>query len=208
VRALRWLIGLVVVLALALGIGDVVVRDHVQSAVAARIERQAPGSHATVRISSFPFLGRLAVSGQVLDVDADVTGVTDGHVHFSHVVLHLADLMVSRHAIVKGKLRATSLRSGSVTAEVTQASLRVETGQPVTIGDGTLGLDGHTVPATVKVSGGVVTVEADGAARLSLAVPSLAIVPCLSSARLVPGALELTCRFTGLPAALSGTYSL
>lgn len=207
-RPLRWLLVLVVLAAAALGVGDVVARDHVQSAVASRIEARAPGSRARVRIASFPFLARLAVDGQVLHVEARVSRVAADHVELTHVDLRLDGLRVSRHAILSGKLDPVSLRSGSVTAEISQASLGTLAGHAVAVGAGTLRVDGRAIAAAVHVHGAVVTVDAGSGFTVSVRVPSLAILPCVSSARLVPGALQVSCRFSGLPPALAGNYSL
>jgi hypothetical protein len=78
VRTVRRAIVVLVLLAVILAVGDVVAKDGVQSAIASRIEDRDPGSHATVTISSFPFVGRLAASGAVPSLDAVVTDLHEG----------------------------------------------------------------------------------------------------------------------------------
>jgi hypothetical protein len=132
----RKLIALVLVLAVLLGvlsIIDVVVREGVQSAMSDRIESKLPGSHADVKISSFPFLGHLAASDTVPAAGVSVS----------------VDVSIVNDAVVVAP--------------------------------------GHGLPS------------------INVPIPVLDILPCVGSARIVPGALRLSCRFHTLPGLLSHT---
>lgn len=200
--------GLVVVLALLAGVlsvVDVLVRDGVQSAIADRIEARSPGSHATVRISSFPFTGRLAVSGRVPGLSARVTDVTEGDIRFTDIDLDVHDLDVDRGDLTHGEVKPTSIRSGHVVADISQDSIRSLAHLPLTLGDGTVGADGVTVHVQVTLAGGGVVVGlGDGLPTFTVPVPELDILPCVGSARVVPHALQLSCTFTTLPGLLAG----
>jgi hypothetical protein len=205
---LRKLVVLVVVLAVlagALSIVDVVARERVQTAVAARIESRSPGSHAVVSISSFPFLGYLAASGTVPALRADVSGVEVGSLRIETVDLRVRDLKVSRSKLVHRQIQVLSIREGSVVAKVSQSALDAFSHVPVTIGRGTVGVAGVDIPAQVTVSKAAVTVSvAHGLATIRVPVPDLDILPCVGTAQLVPGALELSCTFRSLPGFLAG----
>jgi hypothetical protein len=204
----RKLVGLVVALGLLVGIAaivDVVVRDGVEVAVADHIEARSPGSHATVHITSFPFLGHLAVSGTVPSLAADVSDVRDGNLMFRQVDLDVTDLRVDRSRLVHGDVQPVSIRRGQVTALVTQASLDSFSHLPLTLGQGTVSAAGITVKASVTITGDTVVVDLGRLPGLSIPVPSLDVLPCVGAARVVPGALRVSCTFTSLPGALAHT---
>lgn len=198
----------VVVLALlagALAVVDVVVRQRVQAAVAAKIESRFPGSHAVVSISSFPFVGRLAASGTVPSLQADVTGVAVSGLRFAAIDVAVTDLKVSRSRLVHGELEPLSIRHGQVVAEISQSALDSFSRVPVTLGAGTIGMAGVSLPARITVGTGVVTLSlSDGLASLRVPVPALDILPCVGSAQVVPGLLRLSCSFRALPGFLAG----
>ncbi len=207
---MRKLLGLLVVLAVLFGIFsiiDVVVRLGVQGAIADRIESRSPGSHADVKISSFPFLGHLALSGTVPSMDADVTDVTDGDLHFSRIDLHVTDLEVERGQLDDGTVQPVSIERGRVVAYLSQSSVDALAHVPLRLGNGTVELDGVTAPVTLTVTDGAVVVTvAQGLPSFSVPVPDLDILPCVGAARVVPGSLHVSCRFTTLPGLLADAH--
>src|ERR1700738_2549498 len=74
------------VLAVLLGAVDIEARVYAQRQLERRIEAKVPGATATVNISSFPFLGRLAVSGTVPKIRAQVAHVGSGPFTFDSIV--------------------------------------------------------------------------------------------------------------------------
>lgn len=202
---MRKLIVAVLILAVvvvAAGITDVVVRHHVESAVATQIDDQVPGSHAQVSISSFPFLGRLAASGTVPTMTAHVTGVVAGAVALDTVDVVVHDVRVARSQLVHGKVQLESIREAIITAAVSQASLDRQVGVPVTIGAGTVGLAGVQVPAHVTVVNNRIDIQVPPLPAISVTIPLTNLVPCIGTARLSPGQLTVTCTTTQLPPAL------
>jgi hypothetical protein len=204
VRRLFALVVFLAVVAGALSIGDVIVKDRVQSAMASRIESQLPGSHATVRITSFPFVGRLAVDGQVPTVTAEATNVRSGDVTFSTVRLTVHDVHVDRNGLTKGQLEPLTVASGNVVADVSQASVDALTHLPVVLGPGRVSAAGIDVPVQTSVSGDQVTVTASGLPSFTIDVPVLDILPCVDTVQIVTGSVQLGCQFHALPSLLAG----
>ena len=106
----------------------VAIADHFavrwsESTVATRIEQRFPGSHATVTISSSPYLVRLAIFGKVENVHAHVTDVPDGRLRLDTVDVTANDLKVNRGDLVHGKIRLNSLSSATITARVSVAEV-------------------------------------------------------------------------------------
>ena len=195
--------GVVVAVILAvLALADVFVRHQVQSAIAQQIETQVPGSHAEVSISSFPFVGRLAVSGDVPKLTADVTNVAAGPITLDTVVVVVTDVHVARHQLVHGKVALRSIKQATVTATVSQASLDSQVGLPVTLGEGTVGLDGLQAAASLKVDGDQVDIQVPPLPAIAISIPVTKLLPCIGSASLTPGELTVTCTTNTLPPVL------
>lgn len=193
------------ILAVALAVVDVYVRHQVEQDTAARIEQKVPGSHASVQISLFPFLGRVAASGTVPELTAEVTGVTVGGLSFSRIDVDVHDLRVSRSMLLHGQVVLQSVRTAVIHATVTQAALDRAVGLPVTLGAGTVGLGGAELPAQISISNNELSVTVSSVGKFHLPVPVLALLPCLSSAAIDPGMVVLTCTTTTLPPALANT---
>jgi hypothetical protein len=202
----RRLIGVLVVVAIilaALALGDTVARHRAQTAAAQHIEATLPGSTATVSISSFPFLGRLAVGGTVPKLTADLDQVTSAGFTFDDVQVVVHDLKFDTSQLWHGRVQLDSISSGSVRAELPQASIDSVTGLPVTLGPGTVGVAGVQVPATVAVVANKVTLTLPLIAPITFTVPQLSILPCVGSAVIQSEGLELSCDFTQVPSALA-----
>lgn len=204
---MRKLIVLLLVMALiliGLSILDVWVRHKVQSVVATHIEDELPGSTATVNISSFPFVGRLVASGSVPEMQVDVHGVSGGGVDFSDIEVVTHDLKLRTGKLTSGKVQLRSIGYGSVTGDVTEASVDHLTGVPATFGAGTIEVAGVTETPSLTVSDGAINVSAPQfPQQIRIPVPTLSILPCASSAAIVPGALQVSCELTSLPPALA-----
>jgi hypothetical protein len=206
---LRKLLAVVLVLAVlaaVLAVVDVVVRKGVERTMADRIEARTPGSHAHVSIASFPFLGYLAGAGRVPSMRVDVTGVTEGGLHFERIDLKVDDLDVNRSKLEHGQVQVRSIRVGTVVAEISQAALDAYAHLPVTLGRGTVGVAGISTAAHATIATGEITVAlSNGLASIKVPVPDLDILPCVGSAQILPGVLRLSCTFRSVPGFLAGT---
>ena len=203
---MRRLLGLAVVVAVLLAVfavGDTVARHAAERAIARRIEARVPGTTATVHISSWPFLGRLAASGSVPSLDARVTGVRVGPFAVDSVDIAVADLRVSRSDLLHRKVTPRSIRSATVTGVISQRAVDAGTGLPVSLGDGTVGVAGIQVPARLVVVGSRVVVTVPPLPTFSVPLLPAALLPCSAAATITAGAITLSCTTTVLPPALA-----
>ncbi|HWG74853.1 MAG TPA: hypothetical protein VG184_12440 [Acidimicrobiales bacterium] len=200
------LISLVAVLAALLGllaVADIVIRHQVEDGITARVERSNPGAHASTTISSFPFVGRLAVSGTIPEMRVDATGVRAGPLVFSRVDLDLTDLRVRRGALLQRHVQLIGLRRGVITADISQESVDHLTGLPITFGAGTVGVGGVELPVQFSIHGSAVTIRFASLPSVTVPVPPLNLLPCVGAAVIVPGALQVSCSVTSLPSVLA-----
>ena len=191
------------VLVVALSVADVYVRHRVEHDTADRIEQRVPGTHAAVHISSFPFVLRLAASGAVPHLTADVTGASVGGLSFADIHLDVRDLRIQRSSLFQGDMRISSVKVAVVNATITQAAIDKVIKLPVTLGAGTVGLEGVVVPVTPRIDGKTIVITVAKLPTLRVVIPALALLPCLSSASILPGALELSCTTSTIPPALA-----
>ncbi len=209
-RAVRRLLVFLIVATLIVGLAglaDVVIRHRVETTIATKIDQGVPGSSAQVRISSFPFLGRLAASGNVSKLAAHVTGVVAESVRFDTVDVVVTDVKVDRNELVNGKVQIRSIRQATITGVVSQASLDRQVGLPLTLGAGTVGVAGAQVPATVAVVNNRIRIQVPPLKPISITLPLTDLLPCIGGASLQPGRLVVTCATDHLPAALDGGAS-
>jgi LmeA-like phospholipid-binding len=195
-------VALAVLVALALVavfVGDRVAVQRTESGISSRIETRVPGSHATVTISSSPFLVHLAASGTVQEVRAHVTGVTDGSLRLDSVDVTIRNLKISRTSLSHGSVRLLSLSSATITATLSVTEL--------------LTAAGYSLPAGLQAlaSGAIASVKA-GSGRVQITFGSLtfgfpygSLVPCVGSARVSGTEVILSCTTTTLPPALQTT---
>ncbi len=202
-RKLIVAVAILAILVVAAGIADVVIRHHVEQAVAARIDDRVPGAHAQVSISSFPFVGRLATSGNVPTLHAHVIGVQAGPLALDTVDVVVHDVRISRGQLVRNKVQLDSIREASITAVVSQASLDHQVGLPITLGAGTVGVAGVQVPAHVAVVNNRVEIQVPPLPPISVVIPLTSLLPCIGNASVSAGLLTLTCTTDRLPPALS-----
>jgi hypothetical protein len=201
-RLIALIVGVAIIVA-GLAVADIWTRHKVQSVVADHIDSQFPGSHATVAISSFPFVGRLITSGTVPKLTVDVNGVQVDGVTFGAIDLVVHQLKVDKSQLTSAKVVLESISSGSVTAQLPQASIDQKLGQDLSLGAGTVSLDGVTVTPVVTVSANEVNLGLPGLPSVSVPIPQLSLLPCVGAAVIVPGALQVSCALTSLPPALA-----
>lgn len=204
---MRKLIGFLIVIALlavGLSIVDVAVRHRVQTIVANKIQHDVPGTQAAVSITSFPFLGHLAVSGGVPLVTAHVTGVQAGTIPLQMLTVQADGVTVDRNQLFQGTAEVRSIQRISVTATISQATIDSQVGVPVTLGNGTVGVGGVEAPANVSVSGQRVEVQVPPLPPVHLDIGLSDLLPCLGGAHISPGVLTLTCTTTQIPPLFQG----
>jgi hypothetical protein len=162
-----------------------------------------------VSISSFPFVGRLAAFGRVSRIQARATNVSSGNYTFDSVVATVHGVKIDRTALLRHQqVQVTSIDTGTVNADMTEAEVdkAIDSAIPgahVKIGAGSAQatVSGVTVTAHVTVVNGQLHVTAPGVS-VDVPVPQLALLPCVASATLVTGHLQLACTIHEVPAAL------
>jgi hypothetical protein len=201
-RLIALLVGVAIIVA-GLAVADIWIRHKVQSEVASHIDSELPGSHATVSISSFPFVGRLITSGTVPKLTVDVDNVQVDGITFGAIDIVVHQLKVDTSQLTSAKVVLRSISSGSVTADIPQTSIDQKLGQSLTLGSGTVSLDGVSVQPSISVSNTAVTLGMAGLPSITVPIPQLSLLPCVSAAVIVPGAVQLSCALSALPPALA-----
>lgn len=196
-RLIVVLVILAVLLAGVLVVGDVVAVHLTESAIAKRIEQRVPGSHATVTISSTPFIYHLAESGTVEQLDAHVTGVVENDYSFQSIDVTIKKLQVNRGDLFSGSVHLNGLSSATIVATLSRAQV-AQAG--LVAGLQHFGVLGSSATGTVTPGVNSVTIQVDG---VSFSVPYGSLDPCVGTAVLHQGSLVLTCTTHTLPPALA-----
>ena len=186
-----------------LAVGDVAARRWAEGELARRIEATAPGSHATVHVSSFPFLGRLAASGSVSKITAHIDRVSGTSVPFAFFDMEVDGVKVDRNTLIQDqKVKLKSIRRGVVRGEITEAGLSSALGRPVHLGNGEVQVVRGGVPVTAKVAMVDNQLVISGPASLVTAIPKLPMLPCAATATVQPGHIDVSCEVHEIPPAL------
>jgi len=203
----RLLIALAILL-VVLTLGDFVAKAYATTQLRDRAQAAVRGATtSSASISSFPFTGRLLVAGSVQKVHVRVGPVVAGRVTFESIAVDLHDVHVDRNRLIREqKVQLTGLGSGTVTAELTDVEISRLAGTRVSFRPGQASVDvaGSAVGATVQVTNGTMSF---GGARLpfQFRVPRAPLFPCdATSAKVVQGAVELSCTVHNVPAELVG----
>jgi len=204
---LKWIGVLIVVVAL-LVVGDVAARKYAERQIAHAIVAHEKGATAKLRISSFPFVLRLAISREVKKVTADVHQVPVstpiGSFKLDEVVLTLNDVKVNLGPLTTGSDGAVrSIKSGTVLARMSQATLDQLIKLPVTLGNGSVQLDvaGFKVTCNVAIVNNALHLSAAGRS-LDIPLNDIPVLPCIGNLVITPGQLAMSCSFDKVPAAL------
>jgi hypothetical protein len=194
------------VIVVALGGGDLVARHWAEGQLAGRIETSLPGSHATVRISSFPFVGRLAASGSVHRITAHVDRVSKVGLTFAFVDVEVDGVKLDRTSLLRDrKVHLQGISRGVVRAEITDAALSAALGGvPLQLGDNSaqVTVNGVRLQVAVSVKDNKLLLQAAGIGALSVSIPKLSILPCAASATVRPGRIDVSCEIHEIPPAL------
>jgi len=199
------LLAALVFLAVLLGLGDVAARLYAQHQLVRRIDANVASAHAKVTISSFPFVGRLAVSGTIPKIHTRVSGVSSGRFTFDSIDLTVTGVRLDKSALFKNRrVQLQKISGGTVSADMTEAAVRHALGDlPITLGNGIVQvtIQGVIVTARVSIANNQLTVETAGA-PLSVPIPKLPVLPCAANATVSTGHLHLSCAIHDIPPAL------
>jgi hypothetical protein len=197
---------LVVILLAVVSLGDVETRIFAQHQLEHRIDGNVRSAGAHVSISSFPFLGRLALNGTVPKIKAHVPGVVSGPFTFDFIDVTVNGVHLDRSVLFNSqRLQVQRIDSGTVVADMTEAALDKVLGvATVTLGNGVaqVRVGVASVSAAVSIVNGELHVAR---VPVNVALPKLTLIPCPLSAVVTPGHLRLSCAFNQVPAALLTT---
>lgn len=202
------LVVLAVVVVGLLVVADLGARQVAEEQIADRVAAtEGVQGQPRVRISSFPFLGRLLLSGTVTDLDVTVDDVEAERLRFATVAVDLEEVRISRDELLAG--RRVVLRDvgrGTARAEIAQEELSRLLGLPVTVEPGRVRVRvrGQQVTATASVRGNVLRLAVAGVQLPAVTIPRLPLVPCLADLELLAGRVRLTCRLDQVPPDLVG----
>jgi len=197
------LVAAVAIILILLAVGDVASRRWAEGELAKRIEASAPGSHATVHVNSFPFLGRLAASGSVVKITAHIDRVAGTTLPFAFFTLEVDGVKVDRNTLIQDqKVKLQSIQRGVVRAEITEAALSSAVGEPVHLGDGTVQVDVHGATVTARIAVVNNRLVISGPVSIGVTIPKLPMLPCAVTATVHPGRLDVSCEVHDIPPAL------
>jgi hypothetical protein len=190
---------IVVVVVVAGFVADRAAIHWTESQIASRIEHRFPGSHATVTVSSSPYLLRLAAFGTVREVHAHVTDVSDGRLRLDTVDVTAHGLKVNRTDLLHGEARLDSLSSATITASVSVAEVLRANGYGAVADLGGLATG---LKANVQAEGNQVQISVG---PVSFSFPFTSLVTCVGSGEVHAGEIVLTCTTHAVPPALQAT---
>lgn len=206
------------VVLLALIVGDQAAKSWAESKLAERAAAYyPPGAGSSASIRSFPFLGRLLISGSVPRVDVSLDDVRFQAVVLRQLSLQVSDVEVDRSDLFEGRVRLLDIGEGRIRATLDGPSLAEATGFDVRFRPGQVEvhqrLRGVNVVAKgqLTVKGNVVTVTPTSVQGLSVPlsrfaisyrIPGVEVLPCQAETEILEGAAVLSCDVTDIPAAL------
>ena len=198
-----FLLVLAVMVVAALGF-DVVLKNRAETELASEVAARAPGTTGVgAKISSFPFVGRLLVSGRVpkVVVTAQHTSVAD--VSMEDIRIEVEDVKMDAQEARHGKAVVQAIRSGRVQADLRQDEInsRLPRGYQVQLSDGKAVVNGPVaLPAQlVTTPEGSVQLRVANRSLFDLPFPKTDLLPCRPKATFISGALRLSCTFDTIP---------
>lgn len=206
---MRKLLIAIAILVVLLLIGDFVAKGYAETQLRDRAQRAVHGAtSATGSISSFPFVGRLLLSGSVQEAKVGVAPVVAGRVTFSSIHVDLHDVHVDRNLLIHNqKVRLTSLGSGTVTAEITDVEISRLAGVPISFAPGraTVRAAGVDVSAPLSATSGTLAIGGATGVPIRIRIPRAPLFPCdASSAQVEQGKVVVSCTINRVPPELVG----
>jgi hypothetical protein len=193
-------IAVAVLLVLLVGV-DIVTRMWVQEKMASVISHDVPGVRKVrASISSFPFLGRLALQGQVSHVTIDLQGVTLEPVELTDLRASVDGFTMDRGDLLDGHITVTKVAKVDVRAVFSDADLTKAAGVPVSVAsDGVRATSGgRSIAVHVAVVGRDLRLSGGGAS-VTVPIPDSDYLPCSPAVTTGEGEVSLECTSDHLP---------
>jgi hypothetical protein len=196
---------LVLALLAVLAVGaDLVLKNRAEGELASQVEARVPGTTGVrAKISSFPFVGRLLVSGTVSEVVVTAQHSTVADVGLSDIRVRVEDVEMDSGAARQGRAVVDAIGRGDVRADLRedQINSRLPRGFQVHFQTGKAVVTGPvSVPAQlVATPEGAIQLRVANRSLFDLPFPKTDLLPCSPSATFVSGAVRLACTFSKVP---------
>jgi len=215
----KWILIVVpTVILLALIVGDQAAKGWAESKLAERAAvYYPPGAGSSASIHSFPFLGRLLVSGSVPRVDVTLDDLHVDPVLIRQLSIHVSAVKLNRSDLFHGRVHLDDVGAGKMVATIDGPSLARAAGVDLRFTSGEVSvhekIQGVNVIAKGKVAvkGNLVTVtptSVEGLAvppsrfAVSYRIPGIEILPCQADVKIIENAIVVACTVTDVPPAL------
>jgi LmeA-like phospholipid-binding len=215
----KWILLVIpTVILLILIVGDQAAKGWAESKLAERAAAYyPPGSGSSASIHSFPFIGRLLISGSVPRVDVNLDDLRIQEVLIRQLSIHVTDVRLNRSDLFSGKVHLDDVGQGKLVATIDGPSLARAAGLDLRFAPGEVSvhekIQGVDVIAkgTVAVKGNTVTVTPTSVQGLnvpasrfavSYRIPGIEILPCQADVKIIQSGIVVSCNVTDVPPAL------
>ena len=191
------------------GLGlDVAAKKWAEGQLASKAEDRAGGqATASARISSFPFVGKVLLSGEVSEVDLRMSRVVAEGVALASLDIDVHGVGIDRNKLLSSrKVEVTAISEGTVTVGLDAAGLSQLAHVPVEIAGGAVQVRvaGRMVSATPSIdAAGTLSLRLGALPAVRVRLPKSSLAPCAaSSSRVTGGRIEVSCTIHDVPPAL------
>jgi len=189
-----------------LGAVDQAARVFAENKLEERARAKAPGaSSVKADISSFPFLGRLLLSGSISNVELRAERTELNSALTGAVEIDLRGVTLKRDALFSGSVKLEDIDSGTVAVELDTPAIGRVLKVPVTVSDGEVRVTiaGRTIAARTSTSNGVLRLQVSGFPPFELPVARTDLFNCTAANVTVKGdVIRLSCDVDEVPPAL------
>jgi hypothetical protein len=202
----RFLIKLTVTLVVILGLlagFDIATKTFVEGQIEQEVQSAPDLEVADVEasISSFPFLGKLAASGEVDSFTIDLIDIATPQLAIAELSITGDGIQFDRNGLFQGDVRVEGVDEATASLTLTDIAVSEAIGVQVGFAPGsvTVTSNGVTVQAQASVVDGVLTFSTDGVGTFTLDVSVPEYLPCAPNAVAEQGSVTLSCTASELP---------
>ena len=190
-----------------LGLLDVAAKGWAEGKLEERARAEVGADVTTTAdIDSFPFIGKLLLTGNAGDVEIVMNDVDVQRVHFSKLEVELFEVKLDRNKALSGDAEVTDIDRGVITMTFTAADLSRAVSLPVRIDDGkvTVEVRGANVDATPQATAeGSLRLQVAGLPAVNVPIPRTRLVSCaVDKVEVDDGELKASCTVNEIPPAL------
>lgn len=204
---MRKLIVLGAVVAVGLGFLDVAAKGWAEGKIEDRARAEV-GANVTTNadIDSFPFLGKLLLTGSAGDIELVMNDVDLQRLRFSRLEVDLFGVKLDRNKAMSGDAEVTDIDRGVITMTFSAEDLSRAVNLPVTIEDGKVTVDVRGVKAAATpqaTAEGSLRLQVNGLPAVNVPIPRTRLVSCaVKEVQVDDGELRASCTISEIPPAL------